>query len=34
MHLSVNNKYETEWIPMMKKIGFVLHENQQWWIKP
>jgi hypothetical protein len=34
MHLSINNKYETEWIPMMQRIGFVLHENQQWWIKP
>lgn len=34
MHLSINNKYETEWMPMMKRIGFTLHENQQWWIKP
>jgi len=34
MHLSVNNKYETEWIPMIKEIGFVLHENNSWWIKP
>ena len=34
MHLSVNNKYETEWSPMMHRIGFVLHDNQQWWIKP
>lgn len=34
MHLSVNNKYETEWIPTMTRIGFVLHENLQWWIKP
>jgi SAM-dependent methyltransferase len=34
MHLSINNKYETEWIPTMQRIGFVLHENGQWWIKP
>jgi 2-polyprenyl-3-methyl-5-hydroxy-6-metoxy-1,4-benzoquinol methylase len=34
MHLSINNKYETEWIPMMQRLGFILHENQQWWIKP
>lgn len=34
MHLSVNNKYETEWFSVMEKTGFVLHENQQWWIKP
>lgn len=34
MHLSINNKYETEWFNVMSKIGFVLHENQQWWIKP
>jgi len=34
MHLSINNKYETEWTPTMQKIGFVLHDNRQWWIKP
>lgn len=34
MHLSINNKYETEWIPTMHAIGFTLHENGQWWIKP
>lgn len=34
MHLSINNKYETEWIPTMQRIGFTLHENGQWWIKP
>jgi hypothetical protein len=34
MHLSVNNKYAEEWIPLMERIGFKLHENQQWWIKP
>lgn len=34
MHLSINNKYATEWFSVMEKTGFVLHENQQWWIKP
>ena len=34
MHLAVNNKYETQWTPLLKSIGFVLHENNQWWIKP
>jgi 2-polyprenyl-3-methyl-5-hydroxy-6-metoxy-1,4-benzoquinol methylase len=33
MHLAINNKYETEWHPLLQKTGFVLHENQQWWIK-
>lgn len=34
MHLSINNKYETEWAPMMRRIGFVLNEDNGWWIKP
>lgn len=34
MHLAVNNKYETEWFPLLQSIGFVLHENKQWWTKP
>ena len=33
MHLAVNNKFETEWHPLLESIGFVLHENKQWWIK-
>lgn len=34
MHLSINNKYEWEWDPMLVRIGFVRHENGQWWVKP
>jgi 2-polyprenyl-3-methyl-5-hydroxy-6-metoxy-1,4-benzoquinol methylase len=34
MHLSINNKYEWEWDPMLLEIGFVRHENGQWWVKP
>lgn len=34
MHLSVNNKYETEWPTLLGSIGFVIHENNQWWVKP
>lgn len=34
MHLAVNNKYETQWASLLEGIGFVLHENKQWWIKP
>ena len=34
MHLSVNNKYETEWPILLTSIGFVLHSNNQWWVKP
>jgi SAM-dependent methyltransferase len=34
MHLSINNKYEWEWDPMLVRLGFVRHENGQWWVKP
>jgi 2-polyprenyl-3-methyl-5-hydroxy-6-metoxy-1,4-benzoquinol methylase len=34
MHLSINNKYEWEWDPMLIKLGFVRHDNGQWWVKP
>lgn len=34
MHLSINNKYETEWLPMLSEIGFVVHPNNNWLIKP
>lgn len=34
MHLSINNKYETEWLPMLTKIGFISHPNNNWLIKP
>jgi len=34
MHLSINNKYEKEWAPMMEKIGFTLNSQNGWWIKP
>jgi hypothetical protein len=34
MHLAINNKYEWEWDPMLVRIGFVRHENGQWWVKP
>lgn len=33
MHLSVNNKYEKEWLPMVQRIGFTVHENGQWLVK-
>lgn len=34
MHLSVNNKYETEWRPLLEKIGFIFDEKSGWFIKP
>lgn len=34
MHLSINNKYETEWLPMLNEIGFISHPNNSWLIKP
>jgi SAM-dependent methyltransferase len=34
MHLSINNKYQTEWPTLLASIGFVLHSNNQWWVKP
>jgi len=34
MHLSINNKYETEWPDLLTSIGFILHGNGQWWVKP
>jgi 2-polyprenyl-3-methyl-5-hydroxy-6-metoxy-1,4-benzoquinol methylase len=34
MHLSINNKYEWDWDPMLVRLGFVRHENGQWWVKP
>lgn len=34
MHLAINNKYETQWAKLMQDVGFVLHDNKQWWIKP
>ena len=34
MHLAINNKYETQWSKLMQDVGFVLHDNKQWWIKP
>ncbi len=34
MHLSVNNKYETEWIPLMQSIGFIVDPASGWLIKP
>jgi len=33
MHLSVNNRFEWDWDPMLVEIGFVRHENNSWWIK-
>jgi 2-polyprenyl-3-methyl-5-hydroxy-6-metoxy-1,4-benzoquinol methylase len=33
MHLSINNKYEKDWDPMLGSIGFIRHENGQWWVK-
>jgi 2-polyprenyl-3-methyl-5-hydroxy-6-metoxy-1,4-benzoquinol methylase len=33
MHLSVNNRFEWDWDPMLVELGFVRHENNSWWIK-
>ncbi len=34
MHLSINNRFEWDWDPLLVEIGFVRHENNSWWIKP
>lgn len=34
MHLSINNKYETEWSNLLNSVGFVINPNNGWWIKP
>ena len=34
MHLAINNRFEWDWDPLLVEIGFVRHENKQWWIKP
>jgi SAM-dependent methyltransferase len=33
MHLSVNNRFEWDWDPLLVELGFVRHENNSWWIK-
>jgi len=33
MHLSVNNRFENDWAPLLISTGFELHENGNWWIK-
>jgi 2-polyprenyl-3-methyl-5-hydroxy-6-metoxy-1,4-benzoquinol methylase len=33
MHLSVNNRFEWDWNPLLVELGFVRHENNSWWIK-
>lgn len=34
MHLSVNNRFEKDWAPMLSNIGFVVDPNSGWWTKP
>jgi 2-polyprenyl-3-methyl-5-hydroxy-6-metoxy-1,4-benzoquinol methylase len=33
MHLSVNNRFENDWGPLLESVGFYLHDNGTWWIK-
>lgn len=33
MHLTVNDKYVTEWVPLLEQIGFISDGNG-WWRKP
>lgn len=34
MHLSVNNRFEKDWAPMLVDIGFIVDPNSGWWAKP
>lgn len=34
MHLPENNKYQTEWAPLLTGVGFVQDPASGWWIKP
>lgn len=33
MHLSINNRFENDWGPLLNTIGFKLEEASGWWIK-
>lgn len=32
MHLTVNNRFERDWIPLLESLGFV-HQVSEWWAK-
>lgn len=34
MHLPENNKYQTEWAPLLNSVGFIQDSQSGWWIKP
>lgn len=34
MHLTRNNRFEHDWIPLLNSIGFTPEPNSGWWVKP